>query len=120
MAAGAAFTKITGCDIELDKRIQLPPEDGHEPDEFEKEFLDEAKLPDVQRARDHWQKVKDRFAKGTRWCRGFRSSQGAKSEILDQLDMESRWEGYLRAKFEGTWQGTPTDLERFPQPRRSP
>ncbi|HXC36697.1 MAG TPA: hypothetical protein VNV43_12530 [Candidatus Acidoferrales bacterium] len=115
VAAGAAFTKITGCDVESDKRVQLPPEDGHEPDEFEKEFLDEAKLSDAQRALAHWQKVKDSFAKGTRWCRGFDLSQLAKPEVLNQLDMESRWGACLRGKFEGTWQGNPMDLERFPQ-----
>lgn len=115
VAAGMAFTKITGCVVESDKRVQLPPEDGHEPDEFEKEFLDEAKLPDAQRARAHWQKVKDQFTKGTRWCRGFDLSQGTKPEILDQLDMESRREACLRGKFEGTWPGTAFDLERFPQ-----
>ncbi len=115
VAAGAAFTKITGYNVDSDKRVQLPPEDGHEPDEFEKEFLDEAKFPDAQRALAHWQKIKDRFAKGTRWCRGFDLSQGAKPEILDQLDMESRWQACLRGKFEGTWQGNPMDLERFPQ-----
>jgi uncharacterized protein (TIGR02270 family) len=115
VAAGAAFTKITGRNVESDKRVELPPEDGHEPDEFEKEFLDEAKLPDAQRALAHWQKVKESFAKGTRWCRGFDISQGAKPDILDQLDMESRWEACLRDKFEGTWQGNPMDLERFPQ-----
>jgi uncharacterized protein (TIGR02270 family) len=117
VAAGAAFAKITGCDIESDQRVQLPPEDGHDPDEFEKEFLDEAKLPDAQRARAHWLKVQGQFAKGTRWCRGFDLSQGTKPEILDQLDMESRWEACLRGKFEGTWRGNPIDLERFPQPK---
>lgn len=113
VAAGAAFSKITGCDVESDKRVQLPPEDGHEPDEFEKEFLDEAKLPDGQRARAHWQAAKERFAKGTRWCRGFDLSQGAKPEILDQLDMESRREACLRGRFEGYWGGSPMDLERL-------
>lgn len=120
VAAGVAFTKLTGCDVESDKRVQLPPEDGSEPDEFEKEFLDEAKLPDVQKARDHWAKVKPQLSRFTRVCRGFDLSQGAKPEILDQLDMESRWETCLRGKFEGTWQGGPFDLERFPQRKLTP
>ena len=46
VAAGRAFTRITGKDVASDARVQLPPEDGHEPDDFEKEFLDEAFLPD--------------------------------------------------------------------------
>jgi uncharacterized protein (TIGR02270 family) len=117
VAAGAAFTKLTGCDIESDKRVQLPPEDGSEPDEFEKEFLDEAKLPDAQKARNYWSKVKPQLSRFTRVCRGFDLSQAPKPEILDQLDMESRWEACLRGKFEGSWQGGPFDLERFPQPK---
>jgi uncharacterized protein (TIGR02270 family) len=115
VAAGAAFTKVTGCDIESDKRVQLPPEDGSKPDEFEKEFLDEAKLPDVRKARDHWARVKPQLSRFTRVGRGFDLSRGAPPEILGQLDMESRWEACLRGKFEGTWPGLPFDLERFPQ-----
>lgn len=115
VAAAAAFTKITGLDIESDKRVQLPPQDGSQPDEFEKEFLDEAKLPNIELAHAHWTKVKDDYAKGIRWCRGLNLSDGATPEILNRLDMESRWEACLRGKFEGTWNGTPIDLERFPQ-----
>ena len=115
VAAAAAFTKITGADIESDQPTQLPPEDGSEPDEFEQEFLDEVMLPSLKLATDHWDKVKTDFAKGTRWCRGFDLSQGAIPEVLAQLDLESRWEACLRGKFEGTWQGSSIDLEMFPQ-----
>lgn len=113
VAAGAAFGRITGCDYQSHERIQLPPEDGHEPDEFEEEFLDEAKLPDAQRARARWHGVREKFVKGSRWCRGFDLSRRATPEILDQLDMESRREACLRGKFEGNWKGSPMDLERF-------
>ena len=119
VAAAAAFTKITGVDIESDQRVQLPPEDDSEPDEFEQEFLDEVMLPDPKRAQEHWNKVKDQFAQGTRWCRGFGLSDGVSEEILNQLDMQSRWEACLRGKFEGDWQGSPIDLEVFPQDRGS-
>lgn len=115
VAAGLAFTKITGVDVASDKRVQLPPEDGSTPDEFEKEFLDEAHLPDADRASAEWLKTKDRFAKGTRWCRGFDLSQGATSEVLARLDLESRWEACLRGGFEGTWKGQPHDLDVLPQ-----
>jgi uncharacterized protein (TIGR02270 family) len=117
VAAGQAFTKITGADIESDKRVQVPPADGHEPDEFEKEFLDEVKLPDLDRARAHWSKVRDQFSKGSRWCRGLDLSNAGR-EILDRLDLESRWEACLRGKFEGSWLGSPSDLEQFPQQPR--
>ncbi|MHC4546507.1 MAG: hypothetical protein ACYSYL_18670, partial [Planctomycetota bacterium] len=115
VAASEAFTKITGADIESDQTVQVPPEDGSEPDEFEQEFLDEVTLPDPASARNHWQEVKDNFSSGTRWCRGSNLTQPAGKEVLDQLDLESRWQACLRGRFEGTWQGNLIDLEQFPQ-----
>src|SRR5262249_22305035 len=115
LGAGAAFTKITGADIASDRRVQLPPEDGHEPDEFEKEFLDDVFLPSPELARAHWQKVQPRFGKGTRWCRGLDLSKGGAPDLWNRLDLESRWEAHLGARFEGRWPGSPADLERFPQ-----
>lgn len=114
-AAGAAFVKITGENVESDQRAQLPPEDGSEPDEFEQEFLDEVNLPDPQRAQEHWNKVSRDFARGTRWCRGFDLSQGASPALLSQLDMESRWEACLRGRYHGTWKGSLADLETLAQ-----
>lgn len=113
VAAGAAFTKITGCDVESNRRAVVLPADGSRPDEFEREFLDEVKLPCVETAFAHWSQVKDRYAKGTRWCRGVDLSQGANNEALAQVDMESRWERLLCGRFERTWHGTPADLERL-------
>ncbi len=114
-AAGAAFTKITGADIESDKVIQVPPEDGSEPDEFEQEFLDEVTLPSSDSAQAHWQQVKTDFSSGIRWCSGLNLTQPAGMEVLDQLDLESRWEACLRGRFENTWHGSLIDLEIFPQ-----
>ncbi len=116
-AAGAAFTKITGENIDSKTRTKLPPEDGHEPDEFEAEFLEEVRLPDPEIARRHWEKMKPRFARATRICRGFDISQGVTAEALANFDMESRWEFYLRSRFMRTWSGSPASLEKFPQPR---
>src|SRR5262249_39359878 len=118
VAAGEAFTKITGVAIDSERRALLPPEDGHEPDEFEKEFLDEVTLPDPELAKTQWVKLKDRFLKGKRWCRGLDVTEKAGPEVLNQLDLESRWEACLRGKFEGTWTGLAQDLERFPQKGR--
>jgi uncharacterized protein (TIGR02270 family) len=117
VSAGAAFTKVTGVAIDSDRRVSLPPEDGSEPDEFEKEFLEQVTLPDPDQARAHWQKVKGPFSEGTRWCRGLDVSRTPPEELLARLDMESRWEAQLRRKFEGTWDGRRTDLEVFPQTR---
>jgi uncharacterized protein (TIGR02270 family) len=115
VAASEAFTKITGTHIESDKVVQVPPENGSEPDEFEQEFLDEVTLPNPAFARNHWQEVQGKFSSGTRWCCGFNLTQPASKEVLDQLDMESRWQACLRGMFEGTWQGSLIDLGVFPQ-----
>jgi uncharacterized protein (TIGR02270 family) len=117
VAAAAAFTKITGVKVDSDRRATVPPADGHEPDDFEKEFLDEVRLPDPALARAQWQKVKAQFSKGTRWCGALDLSQAPAKEILSQLDLESRWEACLRGKFDGTWSGSPAALAAFPQNR---
>ncbi len=113
--AAAAFSKITGCLVDSDKRVSLPPEDGKEPDDFEEEFLEEAKLPNLQLAREHWQKIQAPFSQGTRWCRGLDLSKPPPPEVLARLDMESRLETFMRLRFEGVWQGSLSTLEKYPQ-----
>ena len=114
VTAAAAFTRITGHDIESQRRVTLPPEDGHEPDEFEKEFLDEAKLPDMEKAAQYWERNRNQFAAGSRWAKGFNVSQGVSPEVLDQLDLQSRHEVCLRGRFQGKWAGSAIDLEQYP------
>jgi uncharacterized protein (TIGR02270 family) len=116
-AAGAAFSKMTGQDIDSNDRAKIAPKDGKEPDEFEAEFLDEITLPNPNLARTQWEKMKPRFARATRLCKGFDLSRGAPPEALAKLDMESRWEVFLRSRFNRAWSGSPADLERFPQPQ---
>lgn len=114
-AAGAAFSKITGQNIDSKTRVKAQPEDGEQPDEFEAEFLEDVTLPSGELARTHWDKAKAQFGRATRVCKGFDLSRGAAPEALARLDMESRWELFLRSKFSGTWSGSPVNLERFPQ-----
>lgn len=116
LAAGNAFTKITGCDVQS-SQVAVP--DPTEFDDFEREFLDDIKMPSVERAQAHWDKVKGTFAKGTRWCRGLDLSKGATEEQLAQLDLESRWEAYLRGRFERTSHVSFASLERYLGGRRS-
>jgi len=111
VAAGAAFTKITGMDIDSGRRTVLPPEDGSEPDEFEREFLDEVSLPSWDLASRHWETVKGEFSEGSRWCRGRNISEQPPGEAFAQMDLESRWEAHLRARFTEGWEGGPTELE---------
>jgi uncharacterized protein (TIGR02270 family) len=114
-AAGAAFRKITGHDIDSKDRTQVAPRDGEKPDDFDAEFLEEVTLPDPALARAHWDKVKPGFAKASRVCRGLDISRGAAPGVLAKFDMESRWESCLRSKFTKVSSGTPATFERFPQ-----
>jgi uncharacterized protein (TIGR02270 family) len=114
-AAGAAFTKMTGQDIDSKERAQLLPDNSEKPDDFEAEFLDEVTLPSPELARTHWQKAMPGFAKATRVCRGFDLSRGTPPEVLAKLDMESRWECFLRSRFTRASSASPATLERFPQ-----
>jgi len=114
-AAGAAFSKLTGQDIDSKDRTPQPPKDGKEPYEFEAEVLDEVTHPDPELARTRWENLKHRFARATRVCRGFDVSRGAPPDVMAELDMESRWELFLRSRFTRAWTGSPADLERFPQ-----
>ena len=114
-SAGAAFSKLTGEDVESDDRATLPPPDGSEPDEFESEFLDEVMLPDPEKARVHWEAVAPRLAGATRICRGHDLAQRIEPEAFELLDMESRWDMFLRSSYTGSWQGSPVDLLVFPQ-----
>lgn len=115
LAAGAAFRKITGVDVNPKRRVTLPPEDGSTPDDFEKEFLDEAFLADPARARERWGHLQPKFAKATRWGDGRDLSRATTPDDLARLDLESGWEGHLRLRFAGAWNGTPAHLERFLQ-----
>jgi uncharacterized protein (TIGR02270 family) len=116
-AAGAAFAKITGCDVASGQRVALARAGAGAQAEFEQEFQEEVSLPNPETARVHWKKVQPELAKGTRWCRGRELSKGCGAEDLDLLDQESRWEACLRGNFDKTWKGAALDLEVFPQPR---
>jgi uncharacterized protein (TIGR02270 family) len=118
--AGAAFSKMLGVAIASDKRVTLrPPEGSPPPDEFEAEFLDEVQLPDVPKARQHWERVKPQLAHASRIAHGVDVSAGVTRETFGLLDMESRRELSLRARLTGGWQGTPVMLEQFPQSEAS-
>ncbi|MHC4399967.1 MAG: FHA domain-containing protein [Planctomycetota bacterium] len=118
VAAGLAFTKITGADVESDTQVQLPPEEGEEPDDPD-QIPGEAVLPSLELAQDHWSQTKSQLLRGTRFCRGFDLSRGVTAEILAELDMESRFEACLRARFAGTRTGSLVELEAFAPTGRS-
>jgi len=75
-------------------------------------------LPDPELARRLWERVQP-WARAGRLCRGLDVSTPLTREAFAALDMESRWEVCMRARFSGAWSGSPLQLERFPQGRQS-
>lgn len=112
--AGAAFGRMLGVPVESGRRATLPPPNGEAVDEFEAEFLDEVQLPDVPRAREHWERVRPQLAHATRVAHGLDVSAGINRETFGLLDMASRRELCLRARLTAGWSGTPLILEQFP------
>jgi uncharacterized protein (TIGR02270 family) len=115
VAAGAAFFKMTGRDVESDQRVKISPDGKPPADDFEAEFMDEVFLPDPKLARKHWQELAPRLAHAPRISRGMDVSQPLSRDQFAALDMESRWEHCLRARLFSGWPGTPVILERYPQ-----
>ncbi len=68
--AGLAFQRMTGVNVESDVRVEIPPEDGTEPDAVDREFQPLGFLPDQSRAKDAQQSLptdvrpNDRFVAG--------------------------------------------------------
>ncbi|MDQ3998539.1 MAG: hypothetical protein M3303_16130 [Gemmatimonadota bacterium] len=114
-SAGTAFFKMTGRDVESDKRVKVSPDGKPPADDFEAEFQDEVFLPDPELARKHWQELAPTLARPPRICRGMDVSQPLSREQFAALDMESRYEYCLRMRLFSGWQGTPLVLERYPQ-----
>ena len=112
--AGAAFSRMLGIAVESGRRATLPPPGGQAVDAFDAEFLDEVQLPDVPRAREHWERVRPQLAHATRVAHGLDVSAGINRETFGQLDMASRRELCLRARLTSGWSGTPLVLEQFP------
>ena len=116
VAAGEAFTRITGQSVDSAERVRLPPEGTPPADEFESEFQDEVLLPDPDLARKHWEKAQPQFSGAIRLARGLDLTRGATPQVLGQLDLKSRFDAALRGRFQGSWPGSSIDLEAFPQP----
>lgn len=87
VAAGAAFTRITGAE-EIDATEPLPPPEGL--DEEESEFAEAQPAPDPDKARDWWEREKGRFAAEGRWQVGLEVSGAALGEFFDRLPLAYR------------------------------
>lgn len=98
VAAGDAFTRITGADVRGQRRT-LPVAD--DADEFSREMTPDVWLPDVPKARALMERHAAEWAVGTRWCNGVRVDGEIERELLMQLDLEARWDAAARAALAG-------------------
>jgi len=113
VAAAAAFTKITGIEVDSERREPAPSAEPGEPGAIDREVPPEIVLPDAQQARARWNQMKPKLSRSTRCCRGFDLSKGASEPVLSQLDMQSRWEAICRGQYEGAWRIGLDELEAF-------
>jgi uncharacterized protein (TIGR02270 family) len=116
VAAGAALTRITGWDVDSERKVSVPPEGAPPGDEIAAAFDEVLVLPDVARAEELWKADRKRFEAGTRWSRGVEVATMPERDIRC-VDLESLKACCLRGRVFGgpTWK--PARLEAFPQPR---
>ena len=115
VAAGHAFTTITGADIRSQAVAEVPLESSGQDssDEVGMEFTVPVVLPDVQKAMAYWQQFGPQFTRATRVCAGFDFSASCAPQALAVATLESRWEAALRESFWGRWSGRAVQLERL-------
>lgn len=106
VAAGRAFSKITGVDIDPLREAGTSSA-GLEADD------EPVALPSAKAATRHWRNVRDKFSTGRRWLGGLEVSGGLSPNAADKLDLESRFEVCLRGRFQGAWKSTPFDREQL-------
>lgn len=97
-AAGTAFTRLTGQDLQGQRRTLPVSADA---DDFEREFADDVWLPDVERARQIWSRHRHHWSAGRRWCRGHEVSATLSSAAQAAIDLAARWDFGMRAALAG-------------------
>lgn len=97
-AAGTAFTRLTGLDVD-GSRHTLPV--SADADDFEREFANDVWLPDAARARQAWERHGERWRAGRRWCRGHEVSATLSSAAQATIDLAARWDFGMRAALAG-------------------
>ncbi len=98
VAAGEAFTRITGVDIRGERR-ELPPDEAD--DEFAREMAPLVWMPDAAKARASMNQHGGDWASGSRWCQGLRVDGELPADLLQQFDLEARWDAGARAAMAG-------------------
>jgi hypothetical protein len=116
-AAAAAMTRMTGWDLDSDRKATVLPADATPGDEFGEAFDEVVVLPDAARARTRWNAEQVQFATASRWSRGIDVSRGLPRQGLPLIDLESFKACCLRARMLGSTAWTAARLDAFPQPR---
>ena len=115
-AAGRAFTKMTGANIDSSNVVEVPPESEDANDPVTAEFGEPVTLPDPEAARREYQRMAGQWRNAGRLATGKDVATGLDAGTFASLDMQSRFECGLRGRFFGRWTGTAIHLESFPQP----
>jgi len=97
-AAGTAFTRITGCDVEGERKTLPVSADA---DDFEREFTADVHLGDDKRAQQRWAQHGEQWRAGRRWNRGHEVSATLSTAAQAAIDLAARWDFGLRAALAG-------------------
>jgi len=112
-AAALAFKALTGLDVNSGRRVKVGPPAEQDSGAEDEELFDEVEVPDAEKATRHWSEIKERYQGSLRWARGRDVAGPRAHEIAEALDLRTRWEANLRARFERRWEGGPVELERL-------
>ncbi len=108
VAAGEAFTRITGADIRGQRSTLPVPADA---DEFTRDMAPDVWLPDAAKARGLMERHGAEWARGSRWCAGVQLDGQLTREVLATLDFEARWDAAARAALAGHRLSTPAPIQ---------
>lgn len=97
-AAGEAFTRITGAEIQGDRRTLPVPDDA---DEIDREMAPLVWMPDVAKARRLLDEHGARWNAASRWCAGRRMDIPLSPDEVSTLDLQARWDAAARAALAG-------------------
>lgn len=118
IAAGLAFSRMTGVDVTTTERVFFPHEDeegGTNADpNFEAEFQDEGLLPDAARAREAWARLEPALGGAVRIADGRDVTAPGEPPSTVDPDMASWWWQLVRARFWNASEVTIADVETFP------
>lgn len=98
VAAGEAFTRITGVDVR-GQRTVIPVAD--DADDFTREMAPSVWLPDADKALSVLTKRAAEWSGGSRWCQGVRLDGEITREQVLTLDLQARWDVAARSAMAG-------------------